>query len=1016
MVKIKILICMFMLLFVQLNLQGQVNVSGSTGADGSYTTLKTAFDAINASVQTGNNITVVLTGNTDETASAVLNEGTWTSFMIYPSVTGVSVSGNLDAALIDLNGADNVTIDGRVNQAGNRDLVISNTDTSTTACTSTIRFINDASGNTIKYCIIKGSEVGLNVVDGVLNSGIIFFSTGLLTGNDNNILDHNDITNAGGSRPIYAVFSVGSSGMENSGNSLIGNNIFDIINTDNGGMISGTGSWIDLSDNMTGEVMLGSNNTAWTISGNSFYESNEISNQLVSIRLVCVLSGNGNNISNNFFGGSSVLCGGRWSIASGSYSYFTFIHLYAAAGTVNEIQGNTIKNISITDDAELLWEGIYVESGDVKVGTLTGNTIGSSTGTGSISINVTINTTPGSKSFGILIETPNTADVQNNVIGSITLSIFSTGSHSFFGITKGYVVSGGTVTTLPTSVTGNVIISNNTIGSTNTANSIYSTSAASSEFQIVSGIYCAGSSTNTISGNVISNVNNGTTNTTTGTTSRILGIYTISGANTISGNNVNNLQISNANNTPLNLASVIGIGLSYTSAGKTQNINSNTIYNLYNSYSTFSGSVIGLYYNGSATASSVTNNFIHSLYVTGASSTGGNIYGIKINAGSTTYSNNIISLGGNTKTTIYGIYGIAGANQTLKLYFNTVYLSGSLSSGTNKSYALYTTSSTSDTRNFKNNILMNARSTTSGTNLQYAAYIKPSTSSGILWCDYNDYYVSGTGGMLGCYNDVDVSAVPIVTGKDSNSVKVNPSFNIAKGNGTSAADFKPGVSITGVDGTGVTTDYSNYTRPTPPTLGSIEKDSPLPVSLLSFTYSMSSRDVKLRWMTSTEQNNAGFYIEKTDLKNNYADWNNIGFVKGMGNTSTPSVYNFTDANAVTGKYKYRLKQIDYIGNYEYYYLNSEVEVGIPAKFVLSQNYPNPFNPTTDIKYDLPKSGLVSLRVYDINGRLIKEIVNQKQVAGSYTARFDASNLSSGIYFYKLSAGEFKAQNKMVLIK
>ena len=93
-----------------------------------------------------------------------------------------------------------------------------------------------------------------------------------------------------------------------------------------------------------------------------------------------------------------------------------------------------------------------------------------------------------------------------------------------------------------------------------------------------------------------------------------------------------------------------------------------------------------------------------------------------------------------------------------------------------------------------------------------------------------------------------------------------------------------------------------------------------------------------------------------------------------------------------------------------------MEVGIPAKFVLSQNYPNPFNPTTDIKYDLPKSGLVSLRVYDINGRLIKEIVNQKQVAGSYTARFDASNLSSGIYFYKLSAGEFKAQNKMVLIK
>ena len=89
---------------------------------------------------------------------------------------------------------------------------------------------------------------------------------------------------------------------------------------------------------------------------------------------------------------------------------------------------------------------------------------------------------------------------------------------------------------------------------------------------------------------------------------------------------------------------------------------------------------------------------------------------------------------------------------------------------------------------------------------------------------------------------------------------------------------------------------------------------------------------------------------------------------------------------------------------------------IPKEFKLFNNYPNPFNPTTDIKYDLPKSGLVSLKVYDINGRLVKEVVNQMQVAGSYTARFEASNLSSGIYFYQLTAGEFKAQNKMLLIK
>ncbi len=89
---------------------------------------------------------------------------------------------------------------------------------------------------------------------------------------------------------------------------------------------------------------------------------------------------------------------------------------------------------------------------------------------------------------------------------------------------------------------------------------------------------------------------------------------------------------------------------------------------------------------------------------------------------------------------------------------------------------------------------------------------------------------------------------------------------------------------------------------------------------------------------------------------------------------------------------------------------------IPKEYKLFNNYPNPFNPSTEIKYDLPKSSFVNLRVYDINGRLVKELVNQVQTAGSYRARFDATGFSSGVYFYQLSAGDFKAQNKMLLVK
>lgn len=89
---------------------------------------------------------------------------------------------------------------------------------------------------------------------------------------------------------------------------------------------------------------------------------------------------------------------------------------------------------------------------------------------------------------------------------------------------------------------------------------------------------------------------------------------------------------------------------------------------------------------------------------------------------------------------------------------------------------------------------------------------------------------------------------------------------------------------------------------------------------------------------------------------------------------------------------------------------------LPREYKLFTNYPNPFNPTTEIKYDLPKSSFVNLKVYDINGRLVKELINQVQAAGSYKTRFDASGFSSGVYFYQLSAGDFKAQNKMLLVK
>jgi hypothetical protein len=93
-----------------------------------------------------------------------------------------------------------------------------------------------------------------------------------------------------------------------------------------------------------------------------------------------------------------------------------------------------------------------------------------------------------------------------------------------------------------------------------------------------------------------------------------------------------------------------------------------------------------------------------------------------------------------------------------------------------------------------------------------------------------------------------------------------------------------------------------------------------------------------------------------------------------------------------------------------------LNTGIPATYSLSQNYPNPFNPTTNIKYSITKESQVTLKVFDVLGREVENLVNQKQAAGSYEVNFNASKLSSGIYIYRIKAGDFVQSMKMILIK
>ena len=191
-------------------------------------------------------------------------------------------------------------------------------------------------------------------------------------------------------------------------------------------------------------------------------------------------------------------------------------------------------------------------------------------------------------------------------------------------------------------------------------------------------------------------------------------------------------------------------------------------------------------------------------------------------------------------------------------------------------------------------------------------------------------------------------------------------------------------------------------------------DNVVPVELTSFAASVNGNSVSLKWATATETNNSGFEVER---KSSSTGWQKIAFVQGNGTTTQPKSYSYSDRNLADGKYSYRLKQIDLDGTFDY---SKVVEVNINSntvnQFELAQNYPNPFNPTTAIKFNLPEGGNVKLSVYNLLGQEVATLVNGFKEAGSHTVNFDASNLNSGIYLYKIQANGFTQTRKMTLIK
>jgi hypothetical protein len=223
-----------------------------------------------------------------------------------------------------------------------------------------------------------------------------------------------------------------------------------------------------------------------------------------------------------------------------------------------------------------------------------------------------------------------------------------------------------------------------------------------------------------------------------------------------------------------------------------------------------------------------------------------------------------------------------------------------------------------------------------------------------------------------------------------------------------------------VDPNGVNFWYVNQYQPTTGSFNWRTRianiDYTIPVELTSFAANAVRDEVELNWRTATETNNQGFEIERaSSLTTPVQEWVNVGYVAGFGTTTEPKTYSFVDSKLEAGSYSYRLKQIDFDGSYEY---SNEVnaDVTVPLEYALEQNYPNPFNPSTTIKYSLAEGGFVKLAVYNMLGEEVAVIVNNIQKAGRYEVSFNANNLSSGVYVYRIEAANFSASKKLMLMK
>ncbi|NVO10048.1 MAG: Ig-like domain-containing protein [Bacteroidales bacterium] len=777
------------------NAASPINADLTVGPTGTFQSLTAAFGEINANTLSGDIKIILKSGysSTSETFPIIAPSSAATGIYkitLYPEVSGLSVTSSNTTGTLKFDGAKNITIDGRVNQAGAVDLTIANT----SATGYVIQLINDASYNTLKYVDFKGEST-------LTSGGVIVFSTTTGTsGNDYNSIDncyiHGNGTTA--NLPTNCVYATGTSGKENDHNTISNCRIYDFFNA------ASTSAGINVS----------SGNSIWTVNNNLIYQTNTRTYTTGAIHygiaLMNASAGVGFTVTNNKIGYSKEDQTGTYTM-TGSSSRLTPIQVSAtwfAIGDECSIQGNTISNISLTTTSggsanTGVFTGIYITgSGVFNVGDVVPNLVGSTTATDAIiaigSTAPSTATTPFVNGFATLGS--GTFNIKNNIIGGLSAESTSN-TIKWLGVRAILINSGASITT----------VDGNTIGG-NLVNSLRSGKTTSTASQIAIGIEYLGTYQVTISNNTISNlICNGVASSAQ--SGQTLGIKANAGSGAdftiINKNTIKNLYQKDGNVGTTVSASIVGIIQQSTNGSST--ISENQIFNLENVHATSGVIVAGIYNLSGSTSIINERNLIYNLVVANNSAT---IYGIYMGGSGSTASitkNNIIRLGyksdGSSITVGCNIAGICDYIGTHNYYFNSVYIGGSGVASSSATYALYDNMAT-NIRDYKNNILFNARSNASGSAINYAIAL---ATGGTANSNYNILLANGTGGNVGKWGSTvcaDFATWKTTSSKDANSVNLDPKF-VDPTNVTPDLHLQGGspADITGIDIPSITNDF-----------------------------------------------------------------------------------------------------------------------------------------------------------------------------------------------------------------